>query len=211
MRARVGVVPQADALDPDFTVEENLRTWASYFGLERGIDARVRELVAFAALQGRERSGVGTLSGGMRRRLTLARALLNAPDLVVLDEPITGLDPQARQHIWQRLRELRGRGVTLLLTTHYMEEAERLCDRLAVIDGGRIVAEGAPRELIRAMAKVQSHSTSNATSFVQRAAVGAVGQKGFQLSFFLGTDLAVDIGVDQVPVFLLYRHWLVRH
>jgi len=150
MRARVGVVPQADALDPDFTVEENLRTWASYFGLERGIDARVRELVAFAALQGRERSGVGTLSGGMRRRLTLARALLNAPDLVVLDEPTTGLDPQARQHIWQRLRELRGRGVTLLLTTHYMEEAERLCDRLAVIDGGRIVAEGAPRELIRA-------------------------------------------------------------
>ena len=148
MRARVGVVPQTDALDPDFTVRENLLTWASYFGLERGIGPRVDELVRFAALEGREGAGVAALSGGMRRRLSLARALINDPELVVLDEPTTGLDPQARQHIWQRLRRLRDDGRTLILTTHYMEEAERLCDRLAIVDGGRIVAEGRPRDLI---------------------------------------------------------------
>jgi len=151
MRARVGVVPQADALDPDFTVRENLLTWASYYGLDHaGLDARVRELLAFAELTGREGAPVTALSGGMRRRLSLARALVNRPDLVVLDEPTTGLDPQARQHIWQRLRELREAGVTLLLTTHYMEEAERLCERVAIIDHGRIVASGAPRALVRA-------------------------------------------------------------
>jgi lipooligosaccharide transport system ATP-binding protein len=148
MRARVGVVPQTDALDPDFTVRENLLTWASYFGLERGIGPRVDELIRFAALEGREDAGVAALSGGMRRRLSLARALVNDPELVVLDEPTTGLDPQARQHIWQRLRRLRDDGRTLILTTHYMEEAERLCDRLAIVDGGRIVAEGRPRDLI---------------------------------------------------------------
>lgn len=150
MRARVGVVPQLDALDPDFTVEENLYTWASYFGLSRAaVATRVRELIAFAALVGREQQPVTSLSGGMRRRLSLARALVNRPDLVVLDEPTTGLDPQARQLIWQRLRSLRNEGVTLILTTHYMEEAERLCDRIAVIDHGRIVAEDSPRGLIR--------------------------------------------------------------
>jgi lipooligosaccharide transport system ATP-binding protein len=148
MRARVGVVPQTDALDPDFTVRENLLTWASYFGLERGIGPRVDELIRFAALEGREEAGVAALSGGMRRRLSLARALINDPELVVLDEPTTGLDPQARQHIWQRLRRLRDDGRTLILTTHYMEEAERLCDRLAIVDGGRIIAEGRPRDLI---------------------------------------------------------------
>ncbi len=148
MRARVGVVPQTDALDPDFTVRENLLTWASYFGRERGIGPRVDELIRFAALDGREDAGVAALSGGMRRRLSLARALINDPELVVLDEPTTGLDPQARQHIWQRLRRLRDDGRTLILTTHYMEEAERLCDRLAIVDGGRIVAEGRPRDLI---------------------------------------------------------------
>ncbi len=148
MRASVGVVPQTDALDPDFTVRENLLTWASYFGLERGIGPRVDEMIRFAALGGREGAGVAALSGGMRRRLSLARALINDPELVVLDEPTTGLDPQARQHIWQRLRRLRDDGRTLILTTHYMEEAERLCDRLAIVDGGRIVAEGRPRDLI---------------------------------------------------------------
>ncbi|MEF8834084.1 MAG: ATP-binding cassette domain-containing protein, partial [Halofilum sp. (in: g-proteobacteria)] len=150
MRARVGVVPQTDALDPDFTVRENLLTWASYFGLEGGIGPRVDELIRFAALDGREDAGVAALSGGMRRRLSLARALINDPELVVLDEPTTGLDPQARQHIWQRLRRLRDDGRTLILTTHHMEEAERLCDRLAIVDGGRIVAEGRPRDLIAA-------------------------------------------------------------
>ena len=148
VRARIGVVPQTDALDPDFTVRENLLTWASYFGLSRGIDGRVDDLIRFAALGGREQASVSALSGGMRRRLSLARALVNDPELVVLDEPTTGLDPQARQHIWQRLRRLRNEGRTLILTTHYMEEAERLCDRLAIIDGGRIVAEGRPRDLI---------------------------------------------------------------
>jgi lipooligosaccharide transport system ATP-binding protein len=150
MRARIGVVPQTDALDPDFTVRENLVTWASYFGLVGDQSPRIDALLAFAALAGRADAGVGALSGGMRRRLSLARALVNDPELVVLDEPTTGLDPQARQHIWQRLRGLRGEGRTLILTTHYMEEAERLCDRLAIIDGGRVVAAGAPRELIAA-------------------------------------------------------------
>jgi len=150
MRARVGVVPQTDALDPDFTVRENLVTWASYFGLETGMDERIDRLMRFAALEGRARAPVTALSGGMRRRLTLARALINRPDLILLDEPTTGLDPQARQHIWQRLRHLRDDGVTLILTTHYMEEAERLCDRLAIIDHGRIVALGRPRDLVAA-------------------------------------------------------------
>jgi lipooligosaccharide transport system ATP-binding protein len=150
MRARVGVVPQTDALDPDFSVRENLLTWASYFGQEHAAAGRIDELIRFAALEGREEASVGALSGGMRRRLSLARALVNRPEMVVLDEPTTGLDPQARQHIWQRLRRLRGEGVTLILTTHYMEEAERLCDRLAIVDGGRIVAHGSPRELIGA-------------------------------------------------------------
>ena len=150
MRARVGVVPQIDALDPDFSVRENLITWASYFGLERAAHARIDELIRFAELTGREHAGVGSLSGGMRQRLSLARALVNDPDMIVLDEPTTGLDPQARQHIWQRLRQLRDAGRTLILTTHYMEEAERLCDRLAVIDHGRVVASGRPRDLVAA-------------------------------------------------------------
>jgi len=150
MRARLGVVPQMDALDPDFTVHENLITWASYFGLEREVGPRIGTLIRFAALEGRESAPVQALSGGMRRRLSLARALVNKPDLIVLDEPTTGLDPQARQHIWQRLRRLRDDGASLILTTHYMEEAERLCDRIAIIDDGRIVAAGSPRDLVDA-------------------------------------------------------------
>ena len=150
LRARVGVVPQSDALDPDFTVIENLYTWASYYGEgRRAVAERVRELLAFAGLEGREHAPVSALSGGMARRLSLARALLNRPALIVLDEPTTGLDPQARQFLWQALRRLRSEGVTLVLTTHYMDEAERLSDRVAIIDHGRIVAEDAPRALIR--------------------------------------------------------------
>jgi len=150
MRTRVGVVPQVDALDPEFSVRENLETWASYFGLDGVVAGRVNELLDFAGLAGRADAPVVDLSGGMKRRLMLARALINDPDLVVLDEPTTGLDPQARQHIWRRLRQLRADGVTLILTTHYMEEAERLCDRLSIIDGGRVVADGVPRELVEA-------------------------------------------------------------
>lgn len=148
-REQIGVVPQFDSLDPDFTVRENLITYASYFGLRGpGLAPRIAELLAFANLEGREDTAIVALSGGMKRRLTLARALINRPRLVVLDEPTTGLDPQARHHIWRRLRELRDSGTALLLTTHYMEEAERLCDRLAILDGGRVRACDTPRTLI---------------------------------------------------------------
>ncbi|MEO5702774.1 MAG: ATP-binding cassette domain-containing protein [Gammaproteobacteria bacterium] len=150
MRERVGVVPQQDNLDPDFTVTENLRIYASYFGLKGPqLAARIDDLLVFAALETKAKAGIGTLSGGMKRRLTLARALLNQPDLLVLDEPTTGLDPQARQLIWQRLRTLLAQGKTLILTTHYMEEAERLCDRVVIMDHGHILALGSPLELIR--------------------------------------------------------------
>ncbi|MCC3751813.1 MAG: ATP-binding cassette domain-containing protein [Halorhodospira halophila] len=150
MRARMGVVPQIDNLDPDFTVRENLFTYASYHGLGReAARPRVDELLAFAALEGKADAPIASLSGGMKRRLTLARALVNDPDLVVLDEPSTGLDPQARQNIWQKLRALQKQGRTLVITTHYMEEAERLCDRLAIMDHGRIIDCDSPAALAR--------------------------------------------------------------
>lgn len=148
-RARMGVVPQGDSLDPDFTVVENLRVYASYFGVpRRALDQRVRELLAFVELDDRLDAPIATLSGGMRRRLAIARALVNDPELLILDEPTTGLDPQARHVIWARLRSLRAAGKTLLLTTHYMEEAERLCDELVVMDHGAILARGAPPALV---------------------------------------------------------------
>jgi lipooligosaccharide transport system ATP-binding protein len=148
VKARLGVVPQDDNLDRDLTVGENLLVHAGYFGLH-GAAARARrdELLEFASLTHRARSDVRELSGGMRRRLLIARALINRPQLVVLDEPTTGLDPQARRGVWDVLADLGEQGVTLLLTTHYMEEAARLCDRLVVMDAGRIVDEGAPHEL----------------------------------------------------------------
>ncbi|HMX16557.1 MAG TPA: ATP-binding cassette domain-containing protein [Rhodocyclaceae bacterium] len=150
-RTRVGVVPQFDNLDPDFTAAENLRVYARYFGIKGdAMEARVPELLEFAGLAGKENTGIKTLSGGMKRRLTLARALVNDPDLLILDEPTTGLDPQARHLIWERLKRLLSAGKTILLTTHFMDEAERLCQRLAIMDDGRIIAEGAPRDLIRA-------------------------------------------------------------
>jgi len=150
MRQRIGVVPQGDNLDPDFTVVENLSVYGRYFDLRRSeTAARIPELLAFAALESKATAAIHTLSGGMRRRLILARALINQPDLLVLDEPTTGLDPQARQLIWQRLRSLLGQGKTLILTTHYMEEAERLCDRLVILDQGRILVSGRPQDLVR--------------------------------------------------------------
>ncbi len=148
-RARVGVVPQSDNLDPDFTVAENLLVFGRYFGLDDAtIEARIPHLLEFANLTAKRDARISELSGGMRRRLTLARALVNDPDLIFMDEPTTGLDPQARHLIWERLKTLLAQGKTIVLTTHFMDEAERLCDRLAVIDHGRIIAEGAPRELI---------------------------------------------------------------
>ena len=148
-RRNVGVVPQFDNLDPDFTVEENLVVYARYFGIAKEeILERISALLEFAGLAGRGDSKITTLSGGMKRRLTLARALVNDPQLVFMDEPTTGLDPQARHLIWERLRRLTQEGKTLVLTTHFMEEAERLCHRLAIMDRGRIIAEGSPRALI---------------------------------------------------------------
>ena len=149
IRARTGIIPQADNLDPDFSVEENLAVYASFFGLAGPeIDARIDTLLDFVSLGERRKAKPDALSGGMQRRLTIARALINEPELVVLDEPTTGLDPQARHVIWGRLTELKTRGKTLLLTTHYMEEAERLCDELVIMDHGRILAQGSPRDLI---------------------------------------------------------------
>ncbi|TMH86056.1 MAG: ATP-binding cassette domain-containing protein [Betaproteobacteria bacterium] len=148
-RTRVGVVPQFDNLDPDFTVAENLLVYGRYFAMKSGeVKARIPALLHFAELAGRADSRIAALSGGMKRRLTLARALVNDPQLVVMDEPTTGLDPQARHLIWERLRRLTQQGKTLVLTTHFMEEAERLCHRLAILDNGRIIAAGSPRTLI---------------------------------------------------------------
>ncbi len=148
-RIRVGVVPQVDNLDPDFTVRENLLVYGSYFGLSRAeVAARLPRLLAFAALEARADSRIQALSGGMKRRLVLARALVNDPELLFLDEPTTGLDPQARHLMWEKLRLLLREGRTILLTTHFMDEAERLCDRLAIIDHGRMLAQGAPHALI---------------------------------------------------------------
>ncbi len=148
-RIRVGVVPQVDNLDPDFTVRENLLVYGRYFGLGAAqVAARIPALLEFAALESRSDSRIQELSGGMKRRLVLARALVNDPDLIFLDEPTTGLDPQARHLMWEKLRLLLRRGKTILLTTHFMDEAERLCDRLQIIDHGRMLAEGPPHALI---------------------------------------------------------------
>ncbi|ASW56223.1 ABC transporter ATP-binding protein [Plantactinospora sp. KBS50] len=149
IRARLGVCPQLDNLDPELTARENLTTYARYFGIPRRVARqRAAELLDFVQLTERANSKVEPLSGGMKRRLTIARALVNEPEIVLLDEPTTGLDPQARHLVWERLFRLKQQGVTLVLTTHYMDEAEQLCDRLVVMDGGRIAAEGSPRDLI---------------------------------------------------------------
>jgi lipooligosaccharide transport system ATP-binding protein len=150
IRARLGVCPQEDTLDLELNVRENLVVYASYFGIRKA-DGRARadELLEFVQLTEKARSKVVDLSGGMKRRLTIARSLINDPDLLLLDEPTTGLDPQARHLLWDRLFRLKQRGVTLVITTHYMDEAEQLCDRLVVMDGGAIVAEGSPLALIR--------------------------------------------------------------
>ncbi|GLY75918.1 ABC transporter ATP-binding protein [Actinoallomurus iriomotensis] len=149
IRARLGVVPQDDTIDGELTVRENLLIYGRYFGLSwKVLRERSARLLEFARLEDKAGDAVGTLSGGMRRRLTIARALINEPEIVLLDEPTTGLDPQARHLLWERLHRLKQDGVTLLLTTHYMDEAEQLCDRLVVMDAGRIVASGTPAELI---------------------------------------------------------------
>ncbi len=151
IRARLGVVPQADQLDNELTVTENLVIYGRYFDIPRAeCKRRAAELIEFVQLTERAGSKVEPLSGGMKRRITIARSLMSEPDLLLLDEPTTGLDPQARHVLWDRLYRLKQQGVTLVLTTHYMDEAEQLCDRLVVMDRGRIVAEGSPRQLIEA-------------------------------------------------------------
>jgi len=154
IRAKLGVCPQLDNLDQELTVRENLTTYARFFGIPRKVARRrADELLEFVQLTERANSKVEPLSGGMKRRLTIARSLVNEPEIVLLDEPTTGLDPQARHLVWERLFRLKQQGVTLVLTTHYMDEAEQLCDRLVVMDNGKIVAEGSPRALI------EQHST----------------------------------------------------
>ena len=154
IRGRIGVVPQEENLDEELSVYENLLIYGRYFGLpKKVIDERIAELLHFAALQERRDSRVEPLSGGMKRRLVIARGLINQPEMLILDEPTTGLDPQARHLLWDRLYRLKQQGVTLIITTHYMDEAEQLCDRLVIMDKGRIVAEGSPRQLI------EQHST----------------------------------------------------
>jgi len=148
-KKRIGVVTQLDSLDPDFSCIENLRVYGRYFGLPRDtIEARIPLLLEFSALHAKAHAKPSALSGGMKRRLSLARALINDPDLLLLDEPTTGLDPQARHLMWERLQQLLQQGKAILLTTHFMDEAERLCDRLLVLDNGRSIAEGTPRGLI---------------------------------------------------------------
>ena len=149
LRSRLGVVPQEDNLDEELTVFDNLMMYGRYFDLSRAvIRERIDELLAFVQLTEKRHSKVDALSGGMKRRLTIARGLINEPDLLILDEPTTGLDPQARHVLWDRLYRLKQQGVTLIITTHYMDEAEQLCDRLVVMDKAKIVAEGSPRSLI---------------------------------------------------------------
>jgi lipooligosaccharide transport system ATP-binding protein len=151
IKARLGIVQQEESLDPDLTVDKNLTVYASYFGIPRDVAARrAAELIRFAELEDHRGEAIRKLSGGMKRRLMLARALLNEPALLVLDEPTTGLDPQARRLVWERVRTLQRQGITILLTTHYMEEAAQLCDRIVIMDAGRIVAEGTPEALIAA-------------------------------------------------------------
>ncbi|HET8945107.1 MAG TPA: ABC transporter ATP-binding protein [Dehalococcoidia bacterium] len=150
IKSVLGVVPQDDNLDPELSVRQNLRAYARYFGLSgRAAEERIDEALELMSLTERQKEKIDALSGGLKRRLTIARGLLNTPRILVLDEPTTGLDPAARHLVWQRLRLLRSQGVTMLLTTHYMEEAAQLCDRVVVIDHGKIIAEGTPQDLVR--------------------------------------------------------------
>ena len=150
IRQRTGIVPQADNLDPDFTVSENLRIYGLYFRITSSVlEQRIPKLLKLVELDHRAKDRISTLSGGMKRRLILARALINDPDLLLFDEPTTGLDPQARHMIWSQIHRLKRNGKTILLTTHYMEEAERLCDEIVIIDHGKLITQGAPKDLIR--------------------------------------------------------------
>ncbi|WP_390905032.1 ABC transporter ATP-binding protein [Nesterenkonia marinintestina] len=190
VRARLGVIPQQDNLDEELTVRENIIMYGRYFGLpRRHLFAKADELLEFAQLTSRARSRVEDLSGGMKRRLTIARALVNDPDILLLDEPTTGLDPQARHILWDRLFRLRERGTTLVLTTHHMDEAEQLCNRLIVVDHGRIMAEGSPAGLIR------EHSTREVLEL--RFGTDRNAEQAEELEARLRRD---DVGFDRIEV-----------
>jgi lipooligosaccharide transport system ATP-binding protein len=177
IRSRIGVVPQEDNLDTELSVWDNFIVYGRYFGLPRRVlRERAEELLEFARLTDRRDDRVDPLSGGMKRRLTIARALINEPELVLLDEPTTGLDPQARHLLWDRLYGLKRRGVTLIITTHYMDEAEQLCDRLVVMDQGRIVDEGSPRQLIERHVTAEVVELRFAEPAEQAAALTAAGE-----------------------------------
>ena len=202
IRARIGVVPQEDNLDTELTVADNLLIYGRYFGLPVSvIRERVTELLAFARLDDRRDSRVDPLSGGMKRRLTIARALVNRPELLLLDEPTTGLDPQARHLLWERLYRLKREGVTQVLTTHYMEEAEQLCDRLVIMDGGRIVAEGSPRQLI------ERHSTREVVEL--RFAVPE--QQDAALPLLAGVGERIEPVADRVLIYTTHGDDTVAH
>lgn len=169
IKAHVGVVPQADSLDPDLTVEQNLLLYASYYDIPRAVARnRTDELLHFFALETRRREVIGHLSGGQRRRLLLARALINEPQLLILDEPTIGLDPQARHLMWERLQSLKAQGTTMLLTSHYLDEVARLSDRVLIIDHGRIVAQGEPRQLITDLVGIEVFEVEDAAAELDR-------------------------------------------
>lgn len=191
IRARLGVVPQENNLDTELTVEENLMIYGRYFDLPRSeIRSRIEELLDFAQLSDRKKSKVEPLSGGMKRRLTIARGLINRPEMLILDEPTTGLDPQARHLLWDRLYRLKQDGVTLIITTHYMDEAEQLCDRLVIMDKGKIVGEGSPRQLI------EQHSTREVIELRFRT-----GQQEKEVDKLSGLGKRQEILPDRVLVY----------
>jgi lipooligosaccharide transport system ATP-binding protein len=194
IRSQLGVVPQADNLDTELRVRENLLVYGRYFGLPRTtVAARADELLAFAQLEDKGKARVDSLSGGMKRRLTIARALINDPRILLLDEPTTGLDPQARHILWDRLFRLKEQGTTLVLTTHYMDEAEQLCDRLVVVDKGAIMAEGSPAELIR------THSTREVLEV--RFGSDRNAEVGEQLAARQTADERVEVLPDRILVY----------
>ena len=195
IRARLGVVPQQDTLDVELTVRENLYVYGRYFGMSRAsLLPKIDELLSFAQLSDRAHSRVEPLSGGMKRRLTIARSLINDPEILLLDEPTTGLDPQARHVLWDRLYRLKQTGVTLVLTTHYMDEAEQLCDRLVVMDDGRFVAEGSPASLIA------QHSTREVAEL--RFAPGDNALAAGKLAAILGDNERVEELPDRVLLYV---------
>ena len=209
-RLRVGVVPQFDNLDPDFTVAENLLVFGRYFGMKAAeVQARIPALLEFAGLAGRADARINTLSGGMKRRLTLARALVNDPQIVFMDEPTTGLDPQARHLIWERLRRLTQEGRTLVLTTHFMEEAERLCQRLAIMDRGRVIAEGSPGALIARHIEPQVlevHGTGYAAWMERARALAPRVERAGDTVFVYAQDVAPVISTLSGQSELAYLH-----